>query len=455
MLGLSLLLSPVSAMSDEAISLNKYQPKPFVKVSHPEWVKNATIYEVNIRQYTKQGTFNAFTEHLPRLKEMGVDILWLMPIHPIGELNRKGEMGSYYAVKDYYGVNPQMGNLADLKDLVNQAHKMDMYVILDWVPNHTAWDNPLTKNHPEWYKLSKKGEFQSNPWWDWQDIIELDYQQPELRQYMTEALKYWVKEVNVDGYRVDTAGYVPTDFWNTARSELDKIKPVFMLAEAELRDLHEYAFDMAYSFRLHDVLHNVAHGHKDVSAIYSHFGKLENRWRLDMLRMNFVDNHDLNAWDKTMFERFGDFLHASIVLTATVEGMPLIYSGQEAELDKSLAFFDKDVIEWKTTKTGAIYQQLFGLKHRNTALWNGKWGSHMLPVANSNKKAIFSYTRANDADKVFVVLNFSNQVQKVTFNSTKRHLDKYTELFSGDKVIIKPDTELAIEPFGYRVYVVE
>lgn len=322
----------------------QYQSKPYVELEHPQWCKNATIYEVNIRQYTEQGNFQAFAEHLPRLKALGIDIIWLMPIHPIGEKNRKGDKGSAYSVKDYKAVNPDYGTLDDLRALVKQAHDLGMYVILDWVANHSAWDNHLTLSDPQWYSKDFKGNFQPTPWWDWSDIIDFDYSVPDMREYMTEALKYWVSEADIDGYRADVAGFVPTDFWENVRLELDQIKPVFLLAEWDARDLHKKAFDASYAWDLHTVMHDVAMGRKDASAIYLYFAQTQNSWPENAIKMNFVDNHDKNSWDQTMFERFGDYLKTCIVLTVTAEGMPLIYSGQEAGLDKVLAFFDKDLI---------------------------------------------------------------------------------------------------------------
>lgn len=212
---------------------NPYQPVPQVRIKHPEWSKNATIYQINTRQFTEEGTFRAAERHLPRLKDLGVVILWLMPIHEIGSKNRKGSLGSPYAVKDYYAVNSEFGSLDDLKHFVKTAHDLGLVVILDWVANHTAWDNPLVHDHPEWYAHDWKGDFRPTPWWDWADIIDLDYEQPAVRKYMTDALKYWVSAADIDGYRCDVAGFVPIDFWNNARKELDAIKPVFMLAEWE------------------------------------------------------------------------------------------------------------------------------------------------------------------------------------------------------------------------------
>ena len=183
-----------------------------------------------------------------------------MPVHPIGEENRKGVLGSPYAVKDYLGVNPEFGTLEDLRHFVDAAHDLGLHVILDWVANHTAWDNRLVEEHPEWYARDWKGDFRPTPWWDWDDIIDLDYDNPDLRRYMTEAMKFWVREVDVDGYRCDVAGFVPVDFWDNVRRELDEIKPVFMLAEWESRDLHARAFDMTYGWSWNETLHKIAHG---------------------------------------------------------------------------------------------------------------------------------------------------------------------------------------------------
>lgn len=436
----------------QALAKSAYQPRPYVELQHPEWSKNATIYEVNIRQYTKEGTFNAFAEHLPRLKKLGVDILWLMPIHPIGEKNRKGEKGSYYAVKDYLAVNPEFGSLEDLKNLVKKAHDMDMYVILDWVANHSAWDNPLTQSHPDWYTKDHKGNFQPTPWWDWSDIIDFDYQNPAMREYMTQALKYWVKEADIDGYRADVAGFVPTDFWDNVRKELDEIKPVFMLAEWDARDLHKKAFDMTYAWQLHDTLVEVNQGRKDAKGVYMHFAHALSAWPDNAIKMNFVDNHDKNSWEGTMFERFGPYLDASIVLTATAEGMPLLYSGQEAGLDRELAFFDKDEISWQEHPVGELYRALFKLKHENQALWNGSWGGKMIPVPNTAPEAVFSFARQKAQDKVFVLINFSDSPQTASFNETIQ-LGKYTEYFSGKKQEFTAESAITIPAFGYRVFI--
>jgi glycosidase len=431
---------------------NPYQPIPYVKIKHPEWSKNATIYQVNTRQFTPEGTLRAAEAHLPRLKDLGVDILWLMPIHPIGETNRKGTLGSPYSVRDYYNVNPEFGALEDLNHFVRAAHKLGMRVILDWVANHTAWDNLLVEQHPEWYARDWKGDFHPTPWWDWEDIIDLDYSQPAVRQYMTEALCYWVREADIDGYRCDVAGFVPTDFWNQARKELDAIKPVFMLAEWESKDLHAEAFDMTYAWTWHDAVHAIAMGKADLGALFKYYSWNEKAYPHDIMRMNFVTNHDKNAWDGTEYELFGDALEAAIVLSVVSEGMPLIYNGQEAGNTRRLKFFEKDPIEWKAHPMGELYKKLLALKKANTALWNAHWGARMIHATNSAPDQVFSFVRQNERDKVFAVINFSGTPQTVTFKEGLCN-GQYSDYFDGARVDFQAPVQLDLAPWGYRVFV--
>ncbi|MEI2688348.1 MAG: alpha-amylase family glycosyl hydrolase [Anaerolineae bacterium] len=432
--------------------LSRYQSAAEVRIRHPEWSKNATIYQINTRQFTPEGTFRAAEAHLPRLKNLGVDILWLMPVHPIGEQNRKGSLGSPYAVKDYYGVNPEFGALDDLKHFVQAAHSLGLRVILDWVANHTAWDNVLVQEHPEWYARDWKGDFRPTPWWDWPDIIDLNYDLPEVRQYMTEALCWWVREVDVDGFRCDVAGFVPTDFWNTARAALEAIKPVFMLAEWEARDLHSAAFDMTYGWTWNEAMHRIANGRADVFALHVYYSWNEKAYPRDIMRMLFVSNHDHNAWEGTEFEKFGDALDAAIVLSVLSEGMPLIYNGQEAGNDRRLAFFEKDPIEWRDHAQGELYRRLFALKHANTALWNAAWGARMVHVPNSAQTQVFSFVRSNEQDQVFAVFNFSAELVAVTFEGSLYH-GVYTDCFSQQRAELGADAVLEMEPWGYQVFV--
>lgn len=432
-------------------STNQYEPVPYVTLENPEWVKNATIYQINTRQFTKEGTLNAARKHLPRLKELGVDIIWLMPIHEIGEKNRKGSLGSQYSVKDYYSVNPEFGYIDDVKEFLATAHEMDMYVILDWIANHTAWDNNLVEEHPEWYVRDWKGDFRPTPWWDWTDIIDLDYNHEGLRKYMTDAMVYWVEEVGFDGFRADVAGFVPVDFWNHVRSELDKIKPVFMLAEWESRDLHAAAFDMTYAWSWWDAVHNIAMGRADLNSLFVYYSWNESAFPKESIRMMFVTNHDKNAWEGTMFENFGDALDAAIVLSVVGEGMPLMYNGQEAGNDRALEFFEKDEIEWREHPIGDLYRKLFSLKKENSALWNGKWGATMIKVPNSARTKVLSFVRENGEGKVFAVLNFSDQTHEVSFRESLYH-GRYLEYFSREETELNSNAQLVIEPWGYRIF---
>jgi glycosidase len=429
-----------------------YTPAPLVRLTHPKWSKNAVIYQINTRQFTPEGTFKAAESHLPRLKDLGADILWLMPIHEIGQKNRKGTLGSPYAVKDYYSVNPEFGTLDNLKQFVRAAHELGMYVILDFVPNHTAWDSILAGEHPDWFSRNWKGDFHPTPWWDWSDIIDLDYSKVEVREYISAAMQYWVREADIDGYRCDVAGFVPTDFWNALRKELDTIKPVFMLAEWEARDLHAEAFDMTYAWTWYDTMLNIAKGEWDVSHLFIYYSWNEKAYPFDIMRMLFVSNHDKNAWNGTQFEQFGDAAEAVITLSVISEGMPLVYNSQEAGEPKRLSFFEKDPIEWKEHPIGVIYKKLFALKKKNTALWNAHWGARMIRVPNSEPLKVFSFVRQNEKDKVLAVFNFSAKPQNVTFEESLFH-GKYTEYMSGRQAELSAASKLELQPWDYRIFV--
>lgn len=406
------------------------------RVVHPEWSKNANIYEVNIRQYSEEGTFNAFREDLPRLQEMGVKILWLMPIHPIGEINRKGTLGSYYSVLDYKAVNPDYGTEEDFRALVRDAHERDMKIIIDWVANHTAWGHPWTEN-PDWYELNEDGEFTPPHGTDWTDVIQLDYENEDMRAAMFDALEYWVSEFDIDGYRCDVAGMVPTDFWNEARDSLDAIKPVFMLAEAEEPEHHIKAFDMSYAWEYSHVIREIARGEKDLSALDTLFEKEKNRFPEHAYRMYFTSNHDENSWAGTDPDMYGANFENFAVMSATIDGMPLIYNGQESSLEKQLEFFEKDEIEWEGYKYQDFYTQLLNLKTENEALWNGEFGGNLeifdMPVN------LYGYKREKGENLVTVFLNFGDKSQTVS-------LSDYLETdISGFEVMPSGDFENEID----------
>jgi len=451
-LAAAFILSACDRTGTPAAIPDPYAPHPYVELSHPDWSRNAVIYQINTRQFTPEGTFRAARAELPRLKELGVDILWLMPVHEIGVQNRKGTLGSPYSVRDYYSVNPEFGTMEDLRAFVDEAHAQGMHVILDWVANHTAWDNPLVTEHPDWYDRDWKGEYHPTPWWDWSDIIDLDYDQPGLRRYMTEAMVYWVREAGIDGFRADVAGYVPLDFWENVRRELDAIKPVFMLAEWDQRDVHARAFDATYAWGWNNALHDVTMGRADVGALFGYYSGNESAWPEDAYRMVYTSNHDQNAWEATEFERFGAGVEAAMVLQLVGEGIPSIYNGQEAGNDNRLEFFEREPIVWREHPHGDLLKRLIRLKHDNPALWNGASGGRMIPVVTSAPGQVLSFVRRKDENTVFAVLNLSSTSRTVTF-SDGPHLGSYSNAFSGEEVAFSKDATLDLPAWSWKVYV--
>ena len=417
----------------------------------PEWTKNAVLYEVNIRQYTPEGTFKAFETHLPRLKELGVDILWIMPIHPISEKNRKGSLGSYYAVKDYKGVNPEFGTLEDFKALVNKAHEMGFKVILDWVANHTGWDNAWITEHPDWYTQDSTGTIiPPNP--DWSDIADLNFDSKPMRQAMIEAMDFWVKETNIDGYRCDVAWGVPQDFWEAATASLDSIKPVYMLAEDEDHPaLLEKAFESNYAWKLHHILNEVAIGKKTAADIKTYFDESVNKYAPGSFPMQFITNHDENSWQGTEYERMGDAVQTFAALTFTMEGIPLIYNGQEAGLNKRLLFFEKDTINWSNLEMQKFYQSLVQLKHSNTALWNGTAGATMVFVETTASQNVLAFTREKDKNQVLAVFNLSPNPVELSLQLSRS--GNYQDYFTGESKTLVNGLVLKLDKWGYRIFI--
>tara|TARA_R110002096_G_scaffold386418_3_gene580497 strand:- start:50827 stop:52221 length:1395 start_codon:yes stop_codon:yes gene_type:complete len=414
----SFLLIALSCKNEEteAISTNeegKAQEASHVysPVKHPEWSSNSSIYEVNIRQFTEEGTFTAFSKHLPRLQKLGVEILWIMPIQPIGEEKRKGGLGSYYSIKDYKAVNPEFGSIEEFKNLVKQAHEMGFKIILDWVANHSAWDNVWMNENPEWYSTDSMGNIVA-PVADWSDVADLNYESKEMRAAMLEAMEFWVKETDIDGYRCDVGMMVPMDFWNDSREKLDKIKPVFMLAEAEGEDFHKHAFDMTYGWEFHHLMNQVAKGIDRVDVFDSYQEKMDSTYSKDDYRMFFTTNHDENSWNGTVKERMGDNHLNFFVLACTFpNGMPLIYSGQEAGLNKRLAFFEKDKISWSDTSLYPFYREMIELKTNHPALVNGKNQGSFERVESIKQEGVYAYRRKaqNSDEEILVVLNFGDE----------------------------------------------
>ena len=366
-------------------------------------IEQSNIYEVNVRQYTQEGTLKAFEDnHLERLKAQNVDILWLMPIFPISEEGRKGTLGSYYAVKNYKEVNPEFGTLEDLQRLVNHAHRLGMKVILDWVANHSGRDNVWTKEHKDFYNLDSLGNPAVPEGTDWDDVADLNYDNPDMRRAMIDAMKFWVQNADVDGFRCDVAGMVPTDFWVDCRKELEQIKPLFMLAEDDNPEIHK-AFDASYNWKCHHILNGIAQGKNTTQDLVSLYDTLQQKFPKNAILMNFTSNHDENSWSKSEYDRMGDYVKTMAVLTYCLPGMPLCYSGQEAANKKALQFFEKDVIDFSQLPLKDFYATLNSIKHDNSALWGNdvkfiSSDDNLLVFQRGNLKCIFNF---NDGEKEY------------------------------------------------------
>ena len=448
-LAVSILIAGCSLFS------KKKEIKPLVsEVVHPEWSKNIVMYEVNVRQYTPEGTFKAFKEHLPRLKALGVVVLWFMPTFPIGIVNRKGELGSYYSVKNFMDVNPEFGTIDDFKEVLNKAHDLGMRVMLDWVPNHTSWDNPLAAEHPDYYMKDSTGKFTPPIGTDWTDVIQLDWSKKGLQDYMIGAMSFWVK-MGVDGFRVDHPHNTPKEFWERARTELNTIKPVLMLAEIEEPyNYLEKGFDMNYAWELHHLMNSVAEGKDSANAVAKYFKNEWIKYPNNTYRLQFLTNHDENSWAGTIDSLMGDAQKVFATMIFTDQAVPLIYSGQEDCLDKKLKFFVRDTIKWVTCDLTYFYQSLTSLKKGNEALWNGDFGGPMVKINTDRDNKVFAYSREKGGNRVIVFLNLTKK--SVSFKPDLKGLDgEYTEYFTGDKTSLPLSVNLTLNPWGYKVFVIK
>ena len=427
-----------------------------------ELAENAIIYEANIRQYSPEGTFNAFAKDIPKLKKLGVKVLWLMPIHEIGMKNRKAKgdvsieaitdtvekkkyLGSHYSIKDYRSLNANYGTKEDFQKLVNEAHKNGIYVIIDWVANHTSWDHDWITQHPDYYTRDKAGKMIAP--FDWTDVAELDFNNKNLRKAMLDDMKYWLTEFNIDGFRCDVAGEVPTDFWDNATTELNKIKPVFMLAEAEKADLMVKAFDMQYGWEAHHVLNGIAQGKKTVKDWDNYVIKIDSVFQKDDIFMNFTSNHDENSWNGTEYERMGDAVEVFAAMTFAIPGMPLIYNGQEYDLNKRLRFFEKDTIPHTVGKMGAIYEKLGKLKVENEALHGGKNAASYTRIVTSDDTAILAFERSKNGKKVIFVANLTKLPKQFTLPTD----GEFTDYMSGQKITLSKGQKHDFKPWQYLI----
>ena len=453
------LLMTLSMTLMQALSCNQ---TPAVKeaelfknrVTPPEWVKDANIYEVNIRQYTPEGTFEAFRRHLPRLQKMGVEILWLMPIHPISIPKRKGTLGSYYAVSDFRAINPLFGDHDDFQQLVDSVHALGMHIIIDWVPHHTGWDHPWIKEHPEYYNTNEKGEIrdpineETGEPWGWTDVAELNLASPEMRRQIIDDMIYWIEEYNIDGFRVDHAHGVPDDYWDEVSKTIAELKkPLFMLAEGEHSYLrNDSSFVAGYAWKFHHMLNDIAKGEKSVNHLDTILENDRKEYTYGY-NMYFTSNHDENSWAGTEFERMGDGHKAFAALTATIDGIPLLYSGQEEPLKKRLAFFEKDTIPFRNYEYADFYATLLNLKRKNKALWNGKDGGLSKRINSSDD--VYAFMREKDGDKMIGIFNLSDTTQTTSLMVPVQNM---SEIFSGKEGNIEAGDTISLAPWEFHIY---
>ena len=391
------------------------------ELRHPKFAYDATIYELNTRQLTEEGTFAAAEALLPQLRENGIDIIWVMPCQPIGKITRKGTLGSYYSIIDYCAINPEFGTRADFEHFLKAAHKLGFKVILDWVANHTAPDSEWTKNEG-WHYRDSLGNLMVQ--YDWTDISKLDYHNQDMRNEMLKAMHWWMDSIGIDGFRCDVAGEVPTDFWNWAMADLRQTHPdMFTLAEDEDKadELTETAFDMYYGWTLHNLMNGVAQGKNTVQDLWDYFAKADSTIRPEAIRMNFITNHDENSWAGTEFERMGDAAKLFAAFCYIVPGMPMIYTGQLSGNHHRLEFFEKDLIDTDEAYSQAeLYKNLNALREHNKALFSPEVGAPMERIACDND-AIFACKRSLKGkyitNEVIAVMNMSDQPQKVTLET--------------------------------------
>lgn len=415
-----------------------------------DWLATTNIYEVNIRQYSDEGTFNAFAKELPRLKDMGIEVLWFMPIHPIGIISRKGKLGSYYSIRDFKTTNPEFGTPDEFKNLIAHAHQLGMRVIMDWVANHASWDNVWTVDHPEYFERDSTGNFK--PPYDWTDVIQIDHSSIAEQDSMIDAMKFWVTNFNIDGFRADLAHLTPLEFWKKARTAIEPLKPgLFWLAETEEAGYHE-VFDASFTWEWMHKTEDYYKQKADLNSLYNVLYKYENDFPASAYRMYFTSNHDENSWNGTEYEKYGDMAKTLAVFSLTWNGIPMIYSGQEMPNLKRLAFFEKDPIDWDGRYAlHDFYKTLLKLRKRNPALRSADPEVITQTIATSDDKRIMAYLRRNKNDEVFVLLNLGGE--KAGFSIKDQFLKgKFVNIFTGAENFLFADTFIEMQPWGFLVY---
>ena len=421
-------------------------------IPHPAWSYPAVIYELNVRQLTPEGTFAAAEKHLPRLRELGIDAVWLMPIHPIGETNRKGTLGSYYAVRDYCGVNPEFGTAEDFDAFVGRAHALGMKVLLDWVANHTSRDARWLREKPaDWYERDAAGEPVVPNGWD--DTAKLDYGNRAVWQGQIDAMRFWLEKHGIDGFRCDMAMLVPIAFWQEVRRQLGRVRPdLFLLAEAEEPYLFDGAFDACYTWELHHLMNDVARQDKRVTAIRDYLYADRQRYPRSAIRLMFTSNHDENSWNGSEFRRMGAAAEIMAVLTFVLEkGMPLIYTGQEVGYDHAFRFFDRDPLP-ATAPNGhtAFYRRLAALKHTNPALAAGERGGETIEIRNNAEDCLMTFVREVAGNRVVAIMNLSPYTIRVDYR-TGIYAGAYRDGFTGERFDLPGHVEGEMAGWSYRI----
>jgi alpha-amylase len=416
------------------------------------WRNHTNVYEVNIRQYTPEGSFNAFAKQLPRLKKMGVETIWFMPITAISKEKRLGSLGSYYACSDYTAINPEFGTLDDFKNLVVEAHAMGFKVIIDWVANHTGWDHVWTKLHPDYYEKDSSGGFKLAP--GMADIIELDYNNPAMVKDMITAMQFWVKECKIDGFRCDLASWVPLVFWQKARTLLDGPKPLFWLGEFDPLDSPDYmdVFDVAYTWTWMHKTEDFYKKQREPGLLLDVLKKYQEILPPETSGLFFTSNHDENTWNGTEYEKYGDMAKALAVFSCTWKGVPLVYSGQELPNLKRLKFFDKDQIAWTGKfELQEFYRKLLSLHSSHPALAAADKNVETTILSISTDSGILAFLRKKGEQEVLVLLNLSPYPSKFVLSQAGIS-GNFKELFSGQKKVCGPDSQFELPQWGYKVY---
>lgn len=413
---------------------------------HPSWIEQGNIYEVNVRQYTPQGTLKAFEQNLQRLKDMGVQTLWFMPINPISKKDRKGALGSYYAVSNYTAINPEYGTMEDWKELVNKAHSMGFKVIMDWVPNHTGADHPWLTTHPDFYQKDSTGKPMSP--FDWTDVRQLDFTNKEMQDSMTAALQFWVIQTDIDGFRCDHVEKFQMDFWKAAIPKLRKTKNLLLLAEAEEPWVYSAGFDMNYAWQLFHTTVDIAQGKRTALAIDTVLYTKDTLLPKTALQLTFTSNHDENSWNKADYGTMPGASHAPFaVLTQTIKrAVPLVYSGQEEPMLDSVSFFYKDTITFGKFQRAGFYKTLLNLRKNNAAL---AANASFKKLSTSNDAALYAFEREKEGNKVLVILNLSSKPQNFSWKQQPSEKE-WNNVFAGNKEPV--DKGFGMEPWGYAVY---